>query len=126
LDAAHNPEGVLALRRAVKGMAGWEPNSTALVFGALADKRWPEMLRKLAPLASRRYYTEPRGRAPARLAELGAVAPGQKIPDPHKAVARAIDDSLPGDTVLVTGSIYLVGEVRAGLLGIEADPVIAL
>ena len=26
----------------------------------------------------------------------------------------------------VTGSIYLVGELRAALLGIEADPVIAL
>jgi dihydrofolate synthase / folylpolyglutamate synthase len=126
LDAAHNPEGATALRRAVKSMRGWDPARTALVFGALSDKRWPEMLRKLAPLAARRYYTEPRGRAPAPLAELAAAARGQTIPAPREALARAMAESRPGDTVLVTGSIYLVGEVRAGLLGIEADPVIAL
>jgi dihydrofolate synthase/folylpolyglutamate synthase len=123
LDAAHNPEGVAALRRA---LASLDPACTALVFGALADKRWLEMLRDLAPLARRRYYTEPQGRAPAPLAELSAAFAGEVIPAPRDAVARAIAASAPGDTVIVTGSIYLVGEVRAALLGIEADPVIAL
>ena len=124
LDAAHNPEGAAALRRALTVA----PARTALVFGALADKRWPEMLRELAPLAGRRYYTEPRvtGRAPAPLAELSVAFAGEVIPVPRDAVARAIAASAPGDTVIVTGSIYLVGEVRAALLGIEADPVIAL
>jgi dihydrofolate synthase / folylpolyglutamate synthase len=122
LDAAHNPEGVGALCRALPRA----PERTALVFGALADKRWVEMLRDLAPLAGRRYYTEPKGRAPAPLAEMAAVAEGALVPAPREAVARAIAESAPGDTVLVTGSIYLVGEVRAALLGIEADPVIAL
>jgi dihydrofolate synthase/folylpolyglutamate synthase len=122
LDAAHNPEGVGALCRALPR----EPARTALVFGALADKRWGEMLGALAPLAGRRYYTEPKGRAPAPLAEMVALAQGEAIPTPREAVARAIAESAPGDTVLVTGSIYLIGEVRAALLGIAADPVIAL
>ena len=43
-----------------------------------------------------------------------------------EAIRRALAESAPGETVLVTGSIYLVGEVRAELLGIEADPAIAL
>ena len=126
LDAAHNPESARALRRTVDATAGWDPGRTALVFGALADKRWPEMLALLAPLAIRRTYTEPKGRAPAPLAELAGMASGERVPEPREAIRRALAASVPGDTVLVTGSIYLVGEVRAELLGIEADPAIAL
>ena len=122
LDAAHNPEGIAALCRAFHA----DPDHTALVFGALADKRWPDMLRAVAGLASRRYYTEPKGRAPAPLTDLVSLAPGVAVPDPREAIRRAIAESAPGDTVLVTGSIYLVGEVRSELFGIEADPVIAL
>ena len=122
LDAAHNPEGAAALRAALAS----DPARTALVFGALADKRWPEMLRPLAALAGRRYYTRPKGREPAPLEALAAIAPGQAVPEPRDALALALAESAPGDTVVVTGSIYLVGEVRAALLGIEADPVIAL
>ncbi len=122
LDAAHNPEGAGALTRALTT----DPAKTALVFGALADKRWAEMLRLVAPLAGRRYYTEPKGRAPAPIEEMKAVAAGEAIPAPVEAARRAIAESAPGDTVLVTGLIYLIGEVRAALLGIVADPVIAL
>jgi dihydrofolate synthase/folylpolyglutamate synthase len=122
LDAAHNPEGALALRHAAR----IAPDRAALVFGALEDKRWTDMLQTLAPLASRRYYTCPRGREPASPEALAALAPGVSIPDPRAALARAIAESSPGDTVIVTGSIYLVGELRADLLAIAADPVIAL
>jgi dihydrofolate synthase/folylpolyglutamate synthase len=123
LDAAHNPDGVERLCQSPLG----DPARTALVFGALADKRWPDMLRRLAPRAARRrYYAEPKGRAPAPLAEMAAIAAGVAVAEPREAIRRALAESAAGDTVLVTGSIYLVGEVRAELLGIGADPVIAL
>jgi dihydrofolate synthase/folylpolyglutamate synthase len=127
LDGAHNPDGARALAElvAAENPSG-DPARRALVFGALADKRWPEMLAPLAPLCARRYYTEPKGRAPAALAELHALAAGDAVADPRVAIDRAVAESRPGDTVLVTGSIYLVGEIRAYLLGIDADPVIAL
>jgi dihydrofolate synthase/folylpolyglutamate synthase len=127
LDGAHNPEGALRLAEliAAENPSG-DPARRALVFGALADKRWTDMLAPLAPLAARRYYTEPKGRAPADLADLRAFAPGEGVADPREAINRAVAESRPGDTVLVTGSIYLVGEIRAHLLGIAADPVIAL
>ncbi len=127
LDGAHNPEGARSLAElfAAENLGG-DPSRRALVFGALADKRWPEMLTPLAPLCARRYYTEPKGRAPAALADLDAAAPGTMVAEPSDAIARAIAESRPGDTILVTGSMYLVGEIRARLLGIEADPVIAL
>ena len=127
LDGAHNPEGALCLAELLAAEdPGGDPSRRALVFGALADKRWQEMLRPLAPLCARRYYTEPKGRAPAPLADLSAFAPGEGVADPREAVRRAVAASRPGDTVIVAGSLYLVGEIRAHLLGIAADPVIAL
>jgi dihydrofolate synthase/folylpolyglutamate synthase len=122
LDAAHNLEGVDALRRAVTS----PPERTLLLFGALADKRWPEMLQELAPIASRRYYTRPKGREAADPSALAALAAGVVIDEPRAALERALAESGTEDTLLVAGSIYLVGELRAVLLGIEADPVIAL
>jgi dihydrofolate synthase / folylpolyglutamate synthase len=125
LDAAHNPHGAAALSSALV-RAGVVPSRAALVFGALADKSWKEMLALIAPFATRRYYTEPKGRLPAKLEALISLFPGAAAPEPREAIARALAESHRGDTVIVAGSIYLVGEVRAWLLGIEADPVIAL
>jgi dihydrofolate synthase / folylpolyglutamate synthase len=122
LDAAHNPDGIERLCHERLG----DPDRMALVFGALSDKRWPEMLQRIVPLAHRRYFTEPKGRAPAPIEAMKDIAHGAAVADPVEAIHRAIAESRAGDTVLVTGSIYLVGEVRAALLGIEADPVIAL
>ncbi len=125
LDGAHNAHGAAALAEALRG-EGLEPEHTALVFGALADKDFASILGPLAPLASRRYYAQPGGRAPAPHAALAAIAPGAHVANPVQAVRRAIVESQPGDTVVVAGSLYLVGTVRGALLGIECDPVIAL
>jgi len=125
LDAAHNAEGARALADALASSAPPSERVT-LVFGALADKPWPEMLSLLAPLAGRRIYTSPKGRAAAPLSELVQVAPGEPIDAPTDALERALDAARPGDTVLVTGSIYLVGELRGRLLGQACDPPIGL
>jgi dihydrofolate synthase/folylpolyglutamate synthase len=130
LDCAHNPEGIEQFKRSILqarfGFGQRESARMALVFGALADKSWSEMLGAIASLADRRYYTEPKGRPPAPLAELASIAPGEVVPEPRDAIDRALASSQPEDTVIVVGSIYLVGEIRAALLGIEADPIIAL
>jgi dihydrofolate synthase/folylpolyglutamate synthase len=125
LDCAHNPHGAAALA-ATLAEEGVDPARTILVFGALADKAWREMLSMIGPLARSRYYASPKGRSPAPLDELGAIARGEPAGEPREAVARAIAEARPGDTVLITGSIYLVGEARAALLGEEPDPVVAL
>lgn len=125
LDCAHNPHGADALAAALAA-EGVDPARTTLVFGALADKSWPEMLARLSPLAQRRIYTAPKGRPAADLAALAGAAPGEGMADPARAVDLAIAGARAGDTVVVTGSIYLVGEVRGALLGIDCDPFIAL
>lgn len=123
LDCAHNPAGAAALART---LAEGDPARRVLVYGALADKAWRRCLEHVAPLAETRLYTCPKGRPPAPPEELAAFAPGLVEPDPARAIERALDLAPRGATVLVTGSIYLVGEIRAALLGLAADPVIAL
>lgn len=127
LDCAHNAHGARALVAALgSGPDALDPARTTLVFGALADKAWAEMLALVAPLAERRIYAPPKGRVAAAPEELAALAPGERADDGPEAVERALAASRAGDTVLVTGSIYLVGEVRGALLGVACDPVIAL
>lgn len=55
-----------------------------------------------------------------------AIAPGEVVPEPVAAIERAMAMARPGDAILVTGSIYLIGEIRAHLLGEERDPPIGL
>jgi dihydrofolate synthase/folylpolyglutamate synthase len=125
LDCAHNPEGARALAAALED-AAVAPDTTTLLFGALVDKAYVEMLEVLAPRAARRLYTSPKGRAPAPFDALVAVAPGEVVAEPLAALERAIALTEPGGAVVVAGSSYLVGELRAALFGIDADPIIPL
>lgn len=125
LDCAHNPQGVEALCRHLEGTTSPEAE-VALVFGALREKDWRDGLAALSAHCRRRYYASPLGRPAAELADLVAVAEGEPLGDGPRAVDRAIERAPAGGTVLVTGSIYLVGQIRAHLLGISPDPVVAL
>lgn len=126
-DAAHNPDGADALARALSDLAhGASPASTALVFGALADKAWEPMLDRLAPAAATRVYTRPKGRASTDPSLLAARHPGATFDDVKAAYAAARRAVGAEGTVVVCGSIALVGELRAALVGEPADPPIAL
>lgn len=120
LDGAHNPDGARALAAALA-----TEDVGAIVFGALADKSWREMLAAVATVPAPRVYTAPKGRAAVPYAELAAVAPGTKAESLDEAIvaARALAN---GRTVVVCGSLYLVGEARGQLLGLAADPIVAL
>lgn len=125
LDGAHNAEGASALVSALAD-EGVPPERTTLVFGALADKSYSSMLSLVAPRASRRVFTSPKGRAPAPIDELARSAGGEAIAEPAAALDRALAITEPGGSVLITGSLYLVGELRARLLGLPVDPIIPL
>lgn len=128
LDGAHNPDAAEAVLAAIG--RGHDPACTALIFGAMGDKSWRPMLEKLAPLTQRRYYTEPlrpiANRRSVPVATLVDFARGEGIEDPRAALARALQDAATGDTILVTGSIFLVGAVRAALLGLQQDEIVPL
>ena len=123
LDAAHNPDGAQALAH---HLADRDPGATALLFGTLADKAWPEMIDLLAPRAGHRVYVAPKGRAATDPAAIAARRPGQIAYDVASGYAQA--RAAVGDRGLVVacGSVYLGGELRALLLGLPRDPPIAL
>lgn len=132
LDAAHNPDGANALAHYLRDDApgnirrGPIPKPIALVFGALADKAWPEMIDILAPLVAYRVYTAPKGRAPTSLDLLNARHPGKMAANPIDALQLARELVGKDGLVVVAGSIFLIGEVRGALLGLPSDPAVAL
>lgn len=127
LDCAHN---VHAARALVAALADQPPAHTHLVFGALGDKQWREMLELIGPLAAQRHYCTPlselAGRKPVPPGALAAVLEGTPHPSKAAAVEAALAGAEPGDTVLVTGSIFLVGGVRTYLSGEDADVPVPL
>ncbi len=143
-DAAHNPDGAQALTASIaRDLAGngsepsvaprgWPPGATlrerplALVFGALADKDFAATLAILAPLTPRRFYAEPRSRAAAPPAALAALAGGQAMGTPADALCAARAAVGLRGVVLVCGSVSLVGEARALLLGEAMDPPVGM
>ena len=128
LDGAHNPDGanalVLALGDPREGEGGATPG--AMIFGALADKAWASMLDVLAALPCPRIYVAPKGRAATAPSLLAAHAPGHvaaSLPEALAHARRIVKDDAP---IVVCGSLYLVGEARAQLLGLPEDPPVAL
>lgn len=113
LDAAHNPAGARTLGDYLSTLKG----PCDLLFGALADKRIAEMLGALAPHARNIVLTKPpsdRAEDPrAWLEDLPEHSPLVE-PDLELAFERAL--AFPGDVPLViSGSIYLIGEIRGRL-----------
>ncbi len=125
LDGAHNPDGASALA-AYLTPASLGTADVALVFGALADKAWPEMLDRLAAVTPHRVYVAPRGRAATPPADLAKRHPGETATGLAEALGRARAFVGRDGVVVVCGSLYLVGEARALLLGLESDPAVAL
>ncbi|HEV7890879.1 MAG TPA: cyanophycin synthetase [Pyrinomonadaceae bacterium] len=123
LDGAHNPAGASALRAYLDEFVG---EKVTFVFGAMREKALGEIGAVLFPAAERLVLTEPRSPRAATVRELLRAVPVQ---DPPRSVALApsVSDALTlaraqtprGGAIVVTGSLYLVGEVKA-LLATEA------
>ncbi|PYS81122.1 MAG: bifunctional folylpolyglutamate synthase/dihydrofolate synthase [Acidobacteria bacterium] len=119
LDGAHNPAGARALRAYLDEFAG---GKVTLVFGAMRDKALAEIGAILFPAAEHLVLTEPRNPRAASVAELLRAVPARSAsstialaPSSRDALTIARAHTPPGGTVCVTGSLYLVGEVK-GLL----------
>ena len=118
LDGAHNVAGAEVLRAALElDFAGVRP---LLIFGTLADKNWPDICRILAPLADK-IFTVPV--ASARTTDARELAAAFRSANPAAEVvvaanfSEALNASKDEPFVVVTGSLYLVGEAleRLGL-----------
>jgi dihydrofolate synthase / folylpolyglutamate synthase len=122
LDVAHNPAGAWALRSALSERYDGRP--LIFVFGAMRDKAISEMTEILFPLAERVIATRaenPRSASPEEIQQAGKRT-GAEIETAAKteaALERARTSARPGSVIVVTGSIYLVGEAMQ-VLGVSA------
>jgi len=121
LDGAHNPAGAAALRAYLDDVVQQNRFSMTLVFGAMLDKQLDEMAATLFPVASRLILTQPRNPRAALSAQLKPFAdkyarvPGEQTETSEDAMAKATSLQTANELIVVTGSLYLVGEVRAWL-----------
>src|SRR5262249_22762870 len=116
LDGAHNADGIATLAAELPAVVGGRPLD--LVFAAMADKRWDAMLAILLPPVRSAIVARVgrRGAAPADLAAaIGRGVPVEAIDDARAALRAALLRARTGGAVLVTGSLFLVGEAYAEL-----------
>jgi dihydrofolate synthase/folylpolyglutamate synthase len=120
LDAAHNPDGAVALAEALPDIARGRPVVACLAV--LADKDAEAMVEALAPVLAQVVCTEVPADRPAfgagELAQVCAAAglPAEAEADFAAAVARARELALRlGGVLLVTGSHYALAPARAEL-----------
>ncbi len=117
-DVAHNPDGAWALRSTLSNVYPDKPFT--LVFGAMLDKDVRQVAEILFPIAERVIATRPgnpRAASPEQIRE-AAGRISVEIEDAtsmSSALARAKTSAGAGGLVVVTGSIYLVGEAMREL-----------
>jgi dihydrofolate synthase/folylpolyglutamate synthase len=115
LDGAHNYAGAVALRQTLKKEYSYR--RLIVVFGIMADKDLRGMLFELAPLAEHIILTKPRYERAANpesvLKAAGEFSERMELIKPVKdALERALALAGPRDLILITGSLYFIGEVK--------------
>ena len=118
-DGAHNAAGARALRAYLDEFA---PGGVTMVFGAMRDKELGEIGRVLFPAARHLVLTAPESPRAATVEELLRAVPVPPssstialAPSSRDALVIARTHTPAGGLVCVTGSLYLVGEVKSQL-----------
>jgi len=115
LDGAHNPGAARELAHFLE--QNFSARKVWLIYAALRDKAVDEVAGLLFPHASEVIFTAPRtSRAvsAAQLAEIAGhhAARGSVIPDAERAFEHALSRAAHEDAIFITGSLYLVGQLR--------------
>ena len=115
LDGSHNPAGAREL------LAFWnehlQTRKIFLIYGAMRDKAVDEIAGLLFPRADTVILTEPRQSRAISAEVLREITQHhaqniEVVSDPVQALDRVFDLAHPDDAIFVTGSLYLVGDLR--------------
>ncbi|MFA6314745.1 MAG: Mur ligase family protein [Candidatus Paceibacterota bacterium] len=120
IDGAHNPSKI---KSTVYNLQKLKYNKMTIVFASSLDKDWKTMLKIITPYADNIYITRfsVLGRRSANPSDLSAEVKKyrsskyglQIYSDPVDAFNDAKKKLKKGDALLITGSFYLAGEIRA-------------
>ena len=118
LDAAHNPEGAEVLDGNLRLLEAETGRKPIVVAGALGEFRARALLEVVARHAREIHVVVPQQARATPYADMAMLAPAAArpllrensvpgiFPDAHTCTLGA-----PGDTIVLTGSIYLLGEI---------------
>ncbi len=120
IDGAHNPQGSACLAEAIRQLYTYD--RLHLIVGLLQDKVNQDFFRPLLPLASTVTLTEPEFPRKASAGQLQEMVISLR-PDVETRVEADWRNALESarrmagseDLILVTGSLYLIGDVRKWL-----------
>jgi dihydrofolate synthase / folylpolyglutamate synthase len=115
LDGAHNPGAARELARFLE--ENFRSRRVILIYGAMRDKAVDEVTGLLFPLAGEVIFTQPNNPRAVSANQLAQIAGHHAV---HHSVvsdvAAALDTALartrPEDAIFITGSLYLVGQLR--------------
>lgn len=125
LDGAHNPAAARVLAAAVREMKA-SYGRLILIVGILADKDAAGILAELLPLTDHAIITRPEYSRALDSASLASearkmhrsVSTAETVPE---AIAAARGLASDQDLILITGSLYVVGEARTALSPVPAS-----
>ena len=115
VDGAHNPGAARELAKFLEeNFAGQRVH---LLYGAMRDKAVDEVSGILFPHATEVIFTQPRTPRAVSATQLAEIAGHHAarfsvIPDAEKALETALAKARPENAIFVTGSLYLVGQLR--------------
>jgi dihydrofolate synthase/folylpolyglutamate synthase len=129
LDGAHNPAAAAVVAAFLRQYRAEHPaGRLILVVGMMRDKDRDGFLAMLVPLADELILTQARLPRAATVEELAKSLPRTAVrvhrrPLPSEALQLARTQARREDLICVTGSLILVGEVKAMLQGCELSPI---
>ena len=115
IDGAHNIDGIRALKKNVEKYFRY--NKLYLLLGILADKQVGEMIAEIAPMAEKIIALTPH----SDRAELSEDLKNQikkinknveAFEDYEDAVREAMNYAGEDDLILISGSLYMIGDMR--------------
>jgi dihydrofolate synthase / folylpolyglutamate synthase len=115
IDGAHNKEGIDVLSDELRKLRGGR--RIRMLFAVMEDKDWRLMLDILAGVADEIVLTRvtelERSADPLQLQQqIAGKLQSQVISDPRLAVETLVQSAAPDELIVITGSLYLLGEVR--------------
>ncbi|MDR7570702.1 MAG: folylpolyglutamate synthase/dihydrofolate synthase family protein, partial [Armatimonadota bacterium] len=126
VDVAHNPASMAALRDTLREL--FSGRRVVLVLGMIATHDPDPVAQIIVPLAGEVIATTPQDPRALPAEALGEVARRYtsrvlSLPDPQEALAVSLSRLGEDDVLVVTGSFYLAGPLRAALLSRLRSPV---
>ena len=113
LDGAHNAAAAMALAAFLEE---FHPDGVWMIFGAMADKQSEEMIAILGPRVRQFIFTKPQTSRAKDPADLQKLVSGSRVEaSTGEAISFADTHAPAGSTVVICGSLYLIGEARGVL-----------